>query len=313
MLKEDLLELKNGISKEKQISDIGTKKLLTEEAIKTNLDNDLQEQNNDDYFSNNIASYYNEINKFKLLSPKEEYELAVQFKNGSLEAKQKLIEHNLRLVVSIAKKSYNSKMEFLDLIQEGNIGLIKGIEKYDLSKGYRLSTYVTWWIKKSIYRAIETKSNPINVPYCTNQKMLKYQETVKKLIDKNGKMPTEIEIAAEMGLTIKKVKYLESLVYDIRSLDDKSYINENFKSSYNVEETTEGNNLRDKIVELLNTLNERERQIIILRFGFYDDKPRTLEETSKFFTISRERIRQIESKTLKRIRIEQQKHIIDYL
>ena len=257
-----------------------------------------------------VRMYLKEIGTVPLLSADEEMELAKKKAEGDEQAKERLIEANLRLVVSIAKRYTGRGMSFLDLVQEGNLGLIKGVEKFDYTKGYKLSTYATWWIRQSVTRALADQARTIRVPVHmveTNNKMSKKQ---RKLTLELGYEPSVAELAEALDMSEDKVMEIMQIAREPASLEtpigeeDDSNLGD-FVADNNIV-TPEGNvesvMLREHIDALLGDLKERERQVIVLRFGLEDGHPRTLEEVGKEFNVTRERIRQIEAKALRKLR-----------
>jgi len=261
-----------------------------------------------------VNSYLVEISKIPLLTKEEEYELAKKMREGTPEekakARKKLIESNLRLVVSIAKKYIGQGLLFLDLIQEGNLGLIKAAEKFDYKKGWRFSTYATWWIRQAITRALADQSRTIRVPVHMVENINKLKKTTRQLMQKLGREPTDEEIAKEMGISVKKVEDFKRVAQVPISLetpvgDDEDTRLADFvedKSILSPEEETIKNCSNEELLELLKFLPERERDIIKLRFGLGGEVPHTLEEVGAKFNVTRERIRQIESKAIRRLK-----------
>ena len=257
-----------------------------------------------------VRMYLKEIGTVQLLSPEEEYTLAIRKQQGDEEAKQRLIEANLRLVVSIAKRYTGRGMSFLDLVQEGNLGLIKGIEKFDPEKGFKLSTYATWWIRQSVTRALADQARTIRVPVHMVETINKLSKMQRKLTLELGYEPSIKELAERLDMTEQKVQEIMQIAREPASLEtpigeeDDSNLGD-FVADTNVV-SPEGNvetvMLREHISTLLQDLKERERQVIILRFGLEDGHPRTLEEVGKEFNVTRERIRQIEAKALRKLR-----------
>lgn len=257
-----------------------------------------------------VRMYLKEIGTVALLSADEELELAKRKQEGDEYAKQKLIEANLRLVVSIAKRYTGRGMSFLDLVQEGNLGLIKGVEKFDYTKGFKLSTYATWWIRQSVTRALADQARTIRVPVHMVETINKMSKMQRKLTLELGYEPSVNELAEALDMTKEKVMEIMQIAREPASLEtpigeeDDSNLGD-FVADANVL-TPEGNiesvMLREHIDALLGDLKERERQVIILRFGLIDGHPRTLEEVGKEFKVTRERIRQIEAKALRKLR-----------
>lgn len=257
-----------------------------------------------------VRMYLKEIGTVPLLSADEELELAKRKSDGEDYAKDRLIEANLRLVVSIAKRYTGRGMSFLDLVQEGNLGLIKGVEKFDYTKGYKLSTYATWWIRQSVTRALADQARTIRVPVHMVETINKMSKMQRKLTLELGYEPSVTELADALEMTEDKVMEIMQIAREPASLEtpigeeDDSNLGD-FVADSNVV-TPEGNvesvMLREHIDALLGDLKERERQVIVLRFGLEDGHPRTLEEVGKEFNVTRERIRQIEAKALRKLR-----------
>ena len=257
-----------------------------------------------------VRMYLKEIGTVPLLSAEEEIRLAKRKAEGDVNAKERLIEANLRLVVSIAKRYTGRGMSFLDLVQEGNLGLIKGVEKFDYTKGYKLSTYATWWIRQSVTRALADQARTIRVPVHMVETINKMSKMQRKLTLELGYEPSVAELSEALGMSEDKVMEIMQIAREPASLEtpigeeDDSNLGD-FVADGNVV-TPEGNvesvMLREHIDALLGDLKERERQVIILRFGLEDGHPRTLEEVGKAFNVTRERIRQIEAKALRKLR-----------
>ena len=257
-----------------------------------------------------VRMYLKEIGTVPLLSAEEELRLAKKKAEGDEYAKERLIEANLRLVVSIAKRYTGRGMSFLDLVQEGNLGLIKGVEKFDYTKGYKLSTYATWWIRQSVTRALADQARTIRVPVHMVETINKMSKMQRKLTLELGYEPSVTELAEALEMSEDKVMEIMQIAREPASLEtpigeeDDSNLGD-FVADSNVV-TPEGNvesvMLREHIDALLGDLKERERQVIVLRFGLEDGHPRTLEEVGKEFNVTRERIRQIEAKALRKLR-----------
>ena len=257
-----------------------------------------------------VRMYLKEIGTVPLLSADEELRLAKRKAEGDESAKERLIEANLRLVVSIAKRYTGRGMSFLDLVQEGNLGLIKGVEKFDYTKGYKLSTYATWWIRQSVTRALADQARTIRVPVHMVETINKMSKMQRKLTLELGYEPSVTELADALEMSEDKVMEIMQIAREPASLEtpigeeDDSNLGD-FVADNNVV-TPEGNvesvMLREHIDALLGDLKERERQVIVLRFGLEDGHPRTLEEVGKEFNVTRERIRQIEAKALRKLR-----------
>jgi len=257
-----------------------------------------------------VQSYLREIGTVRLLSTEEELSLARQIAEGNPHAKQKLIEANLRLVVSIAKRYVGRGLSFLDLIQEGNLGLMKAVEKFDYTKGYKFSTYATWWIRQAITRSIADQARTIRVPVHMVETINKYLRTARQLQQKYGRDPTNAEIAEAMGVSIERVLDLQQIAMEPISLEApigeeedsslKDFISDEF--SLLPAEEVEQTMLKEQLNSVLDTLTPREARVLRLRFGLEDGIPRTLEEVGHEFNVTRERIRQIEAKALRRLR-----------
>ena len=257
-----------------------------------------------------VRMYLKEIGKVPLLSAEEEIELAKRMENGDQEAKKRLAEANLRLVVSIAKRYVGRGMLFLDLIQEGNLGLIKAVEKFDYRKGYKFSTYATWWIRQAITRAIADQARTIRIPVHMVETINKLIRVSRQLLQELGREPTSEEISEEMGMPVDRVREILKISQEPVSLEtpigeeEDSHLGD-FIQDDNVPVPAEAASftlLREQLVEVLGTLTEREQKVLRLRFGLDDGRARTLEEVGKEFNVTRERIRQIEAKALRKLR-----------
>ena len=257
-----------------------------------------------------VRMYLKEIGKVPLLSAEEEIELAKRMENGDQEAKKRLAEANLRLVVSIAKRYVGRGMLFLDLIQEGNLGLIKAVEKFDYRKGYKFSTYATWWIRQAITRAIADQARTIRIPVHMVETINKLIRVSRQLLQELGREPTPEEISEEMGMPVDRVREILKISQEPVSLEtpigeeEDSHLGD-FIQDDNVPVPAEAASftlLREQLVEVLGTLTEREQKVLRLRLGLDDGRARTLEEVGKEFNVTRERIRQIEAKALRKLR-----------
>ncbi len=257
-----------------------------------------------------VRMYLKEIGKVPLLSAEEEIELAKKMEMGDLEAKQRLAEANLRLVVSIAKRYVGRGMLFLDLIQEGNLGLIKAVEKFDYRKGYKFSTYATWWIRQAITRAIADQARTIRIPVHMVETINKLIRVSRQLLQELGREPTPEEIAEQMNMPVERVREILKISQEPVSLEtpigeeEDSHLGD-FIQDDNVPVPADAaafTLLKEQRVEVLGTLPEREQKVLRLRFGLDDGRARTLEEVGKEFNVTRERIRQIEAKALRKLR-----------
>ncbi len=257
-----------------------------------------------------VKQYLKEIGDYPLLTLEEEVELATRIQEGDEAASKRLAESNLRLVVSIAKRYVGRGLSFLDLIQEGNLGLIKAVEKFDHTKGYKFSTYATWWIRQAITRAIADQSRTIRIPVHMSEVINKTYRVSRTLMQELGREPSEQEIANVMNLPVEKVREILKVSADPISLDspigeeDDSHLGDFIKDDHIMgpEEAAAYSMLQDQIAKLLETLTEREQRVLTLRFGLQDGRSRTLEEVGKEFNVTRERIRQIEAKALRKLR-----------
>ena len=257
-----------------------------------------------------VRMYLKEIGKVPLLTAEEEKELAMKMEAGDMEAKKRLAEANLRLVVSIAKRYVGRGMLFLDLIQEGNLGLIKAVEKFDYRKGYKFSTYATWWIRQAITRAIADQARTIRIAVHMVETINKLIRVQRQLLQELGREPYPEEIAEKMGLPVERVREIQKISQEPVSLEtpigeeEDSHLGD-FIQDDNVPVPAEAaafTLLKEQLVEVLGTLTEREQKVLCLRFGLEDGRARTLEEVGKEFDVTRERIRQIEAKALRKLR-----------
>ena len=257
-----------------------------------------------------VRMYLKEIGKVPLLSPDEEIELAKKIELGDEEAKKKLAESNLRLVVSIAKRYAGRGMQLLDLIQEGNLGLIKAVEKFDYRKGYKFSTYATWWIRQAITRAIADQARTIRIPVHMVETINRLVRTQRQLVQKLGREATPEELAKELDMPVERVREIMKISQDPVSLEtpigeeEDSHLGD-FIQDNNVEVPADAATytlLHEQLMDVLSTLTEREQKVLRLRFGLDDGRPRTLEEVGRQFNVTRERIRQIEAKALRKLR-----------
>ena len=269
-----------------------------------------------------VRMYLKEIGKVPLLSAEEEIELAKRMELGDQEAKKRLAEANLRLVVSIAKRYVGRGMLFLDLIQEGNLGLIKAVEKFDYRKGYKFSTYATWWIRQAITRAIADQARTIRIPVHMVETINKLIRVSRQLLQELGREPTPEEIAAEMNMPVERVREILKISQEPVSLEtpigeeEDSHLGD-FIQDDNVPVPADAaafTLLKEQLEEVLGTLTEREQKVLTLRFGLEDGRARTLEEVGREFNVTRERIRQIEAKALRKLRHPSRSRMLkDYL
>ena len=290
----------------KTLDDAGIQIINEYERDKDLYDQLLKEVNMDDP----VKMYLKDIGKVPLLSAEEEIELAKRMEAGDEMAKEKLAESNLRLVVSIAKRYVGRGMLFLDLIQEGNLGLLKAVEKFDYRKGYKFSTYATWWIRQAITRAIADQARTIRIPVHMVETINKVTRVSRDLLQKLGREPLPEEVGEVMGLPKERVQEIMKIAQEPVSLEtpigeeEDSHLGD-FIQDESIPTPVEATNqtlLHEQLDEVVSTLTEREQRVIKLRFGWDDGRPRTLEEVGKEFNVTRERIRQIEAKALRKLR-----------
>ncbi len=257
-----------------------------------------------------VKMYLKDIGRVPLLSGDDEIELARKMQDGDEDAKQRLSEANLRLVVSIAKRYVGRGMLFLDLIQEGNLGLMKAVEKFDYQKGFKFSTYATWWIRQSITRAIADQARTIRIPVHMVETINKLTRVSRMLLQENGREPTPEEIAKAMEIEVSKVREIQKIAQDPVSLEtpigeeEDSHLGDFIEDdkTQTPGDSVAGILLKEQLLSVLDTLTPREEKVLRLRYGIDDGKPRTLEEVGKEFNVTRERIRQIEAKALRKLR-----------
>lgn len=257
-----------------------------------------------------VKIYLKEIGRVPLLTAEEEIELATRMARGDKYARKRLSEANLRLVVSIAKRYVGRGMQFLDLIQEGNLGLIKAVEKFDYTKGYKFSTYATWWIRQAITRSIADQARTIRIPVHMVETITKVKKVSSQLLHENGHEPTPQEIADRLGITVDRVREILRISQDPVSLEtpigeeEDSHLGDFIpdEDAPAPAEAASRTLLKEQLSEILGTLTPREEKVLRLRFGLEDGRPRTLEEVGKEFDVTRERIRQIEAKALRKLR-----------
>jgi RNA polymerase primary sigma factor len=265
----------------------------------------------DDISDDSVRLYLREIGKIPLLSPEEELALAQKVKSGDKKAKDKMAEANMRLVVSIAKRYSGRGLDFLDLIQEGNTGLLRAVEKFDPDKGFKFSTYATWWIRQAITRAIADQARTIRIPVHMVETINKLLRTQRRLTQELNREPSVDELAAEMEMEPEKIEYVMKIKQDITSLDanvrdddDDSVLGDFIEDeeAQSPEEAATTQLLKEQVKDMLGVLTEREQKILKMRFGLEDGKSHTLEEVGQEFSVTRERIRQIEAKALSKLR-----------
>ena len=271
-------------------------------------------------FDDSVKLYLQQLTKLSLATHDQEKEFAKRILEGDHEAREALVTANLRLVVSIAKKYTNRGLLFLDLIQEGNLGLLRSIEKFDYTMGYKFSTYSTWWIRQAITRAIAEQSRVIRIPVHIMELVNKVRRQISNFVQQYGREPTAEELAKKTDLPIDKIKEIQKLTQEPVSLevnvgDKDDTVLENYISNEGAvspEEAVIDNLLRDQISKVLETLSEREQTVIKLRFGLEDGIPRSLEEIGRIMGVTRERVRQIEEKSLKKLRVNSSPKLRDY-
>ncbi|MGM9651510.1 MAG: RNA polymerase sigma factor RpoD [Faecousia sp.] len=287
---EDIL----GVEEEEQVEDLNPADLV-DENVST---------------SDPVRMYLKEIGKIPLLTPEEEQEIAKRMAQGDEEAKKRMIEANLRLVVSIAKRYVGRGMQFLDLIQEGNLGLLKAVEKFDYTKGYKFSTYATWWIRQATTRAVADQARTIRIPVHMVETINKVSRTSRSLVQELGRDPTSGEISKRLGIPEEKVAEVMKIAQEPVSLEtpvgeeDDSHLGDFIQDNEAKEpaESASYNMLREQLNQVMQTLTPREAKVLRLRFGMEDGRAHTLEEVGNEFHVTRERVRQIEAKALRKLR-----------
>ena len=306
-------------AQEPQKHDLDSEEELSDEELEITVDNV------DSFADDSVRLYLREIGKIPLLTQEEEAELAQRIVKGDKKAKDKMVESNMRLVVSIAKRYSGRGLDFLDLIQEGNTGLLRAVDKFDPDKGFKFSTYATWWIRQAITRAIADQARTIRIPVHMVETINKVMRTMRKLTQELNREPTSEEIAKEMNMEKEKVEYVMRIRQDIASLDatvgrdgdDEDSVLGDFvedEERASPEDSTANQILKEQIAEIITTLSDREQKIIKLRFGIGGGRPHTLEEVGAEFSVTRERIRQIEAKALSKLRKNKDtKKLHDYL
>ena len=286
--------------------------LVSEDDL-TDEDLEITAENVDQFSDDSVRLYLREIGKIPLLSNEEEVDLAYRIVKGEKKAKDKMVEANMRLVVSIAKRYSGRGLDFLDLIQEGNTGLLRAVEKFDPDKGFKFSTYATWWIRQAITRAIADQARTIRIPVHMVETINKVLRATRKLTNELNREPTVEEIAKEMGMEPEKIDYVMKIKQDIASLDatvgrdgdDEDSVLGDFiedEGRVSPEDAAAAQMLKEQIAEILSSLSESEQKVVKLRFGIGGGRPHTLEEVGAEFSVTRERIRQIEAKALSKLR-----------
>ena len=292
---------------EPELSDLSEEEELSDEELEITVDNV------DAFADDSVRLYLREIGKIPLLSQEEELALAKKAAKGNKKAKDKMVEANMRLVVSIAKRYSGRGLDFLDLIQEGNTGLLRAVEKFDPDKGFKFSTYATWWIRQAITRAIADQARTIRIPVHMVETINKVLRATRKLTQELNREPTTLEVAKEMDMEPEKVEYVMKIKQDIASLDqsvgrdgdDEDSVLGDFvedEERISPEDSAANQILKEQLASIIGTLSEREQKIIKLRFGIGGGRPHTLEEVGAEFSVTRERIRQIEAKALSKLR-----------
>jgi len=274
------------------------------------IDQDFEQLSNQVNLDDPVKMYLKDIGKIPLLSSEEEVEIAKRMLDGDEEARKTLTNANLRLVVSIGKRYVGRGLQLLDLIQEGNLGLMKAVEKFDYSKGFKFSTYATWWIRQAISRAIADQARTIRLPVHVSETLNRQKKITRELLQELGREPTVLEIAERLGVSPEKVLENQKIALDPVSLEtpvgeeDDSHLGDFIEDEHVIspESRIENNALKRQFAEVLATLTPREEKVIRLRYGLDDEKPKTLEEVGRIFNVTRERIRQIEAKALRKLR-----------
>ena len=307
--KDDVLKAKGVIleNEEPNMADLEDEEELSDEDL------EITAENVDAFADDSVRLYLREIGKIPLLSLEEETELAKKVLEGDKKAKDKMVEANMRLVVSIAKRYSGRGLDLLDLIQEGNTGLLRAVEKFDPDKGFKFSTYATWWIRQAITRAIADQARTIRIPVHMVETINKVLRTTRKLTQELNREPTTAEIAKELDMEPDKIEYVMRIKQDIASLDasvgrdgdDEDSVLGDFvedEERASPEDSAVTQILKEQLAAILSTLSEREQKIIRMRFGIGGERPHTLEEVGAEFSVTRERIRQIEAKALSKLR-----------
>ena len=306
---DDILSVANltGDFDEPESRDIESEEELSDEELA------ITAENVDAFADDSVRLYLREIGKIPLLTPEEEAELAQRIVKGDKKAKDKMVESNMRLVVSIAKRYGGRGLDFLDLIQEGNTGLLRAVDKFDPDKGFKFSTYATWWVRQAITRAIADQARTIRIPVHMVETINKVLRTTRKLTTELNREPTNEEIAKALDMDVEKIDYVMRIKQDIASLDasvgrdgdDEDSVLGDFvedEDRDSPEDSAANQILKEQLSEIIATLTDREQKIIRLRFGIGGGRPHTLEEVGNEFDVTRERIRQIEAKALAKLR-----------
>ncbi|MBR2766995.1 RNA polymerase sigma factor RpoD [Candidatus Saccharibacteria bacterium] len=305
--KDDILNAKELDIDEPETGDLEREEELSDEELA------ITAENVDAFADDSVRLYLREIGKIPLLTPEEEAALAQRIVKGDKKAKDKMVESNMRLVVSIAKRYGGRGLDFLDLIQEGNTGLLRAVEKFDPDKGFKFSTYATWWVRQAITRAIADQARTIRIPVHMVETINKVLRTTRKLTSELNREPTNEEIAKALDMEPEKVDYVMRIKQDIASLDasvgregdDEDSVLGDFvedEERDSPEDSAANQILKEQLSEIIATLTDREQKIIRLRFGIGGGRPHTLEEVGNEFDVTRERIRQIEAKALSKLR-----------
>ena len=305
--KDDILHAKDLDIDEPETGDLEREEELSDEELA------ITAENVDAFADDSVRLYLREIGKIPLLTPEEEADLAQRIVKGDKKAKDKMVESNMRLVVSIAKRYGGRGLDFLDLIQEGNTGLLRAVEKFDPDKGFKFSTYATWWVRQAITRAIADQARTIRIPVHMVETINKVLRTTRKLTSELNREPTNEEIAKALDMEPDKVDYVMRIKQDIASLDasvgregdDEDSVLGDFvedEERDSPEDSAANQILKEQLSEIIATLTDREQKIIRLRFGIGGGRPHTLEEVGNEFDVTRERIRQIEAKALSKLR-----------
>lgn len=306
--KDDILNAKEiELDEEPETGELENQEELSDEELA------ITAENVDAFADDSVRLYLREIGKIPLLTPEEEADLAQRIVKGDKKAKDKMVESNMRLVVSIAKRYGGRGLDFLDLIQEGNTGLLRAVEKFDPEKGFKFSTYATWWVRQAITRAIADQARTIRIPVHMVETINKVLRTTRKLTTELNREPTNEEIAKALDMEPEKVDYVMRIKQDIASLDasvgrdgdDEDSVLGDFvedEERDSPEESAANQILKEQLSEIIATLTDREQKIIRLRFGIGGGRPHTLEEVGNEFDVTRERIRQIEAKALSKLR-----------